>query len=115
MAVHNWFGSTSLSSVELFGNTILLTGIMINCKPIKPRDILATNSLLRVSATTPRVRDIKRIIMLTRRLSTLFEEMLETIDKTGPYPRLIISAKINEKIEKFLLSSYFLLNQAENE
>lgn len=75
-------------------------GVIINCRPINPNDSLPRDSLLSVNAATPRVREIKRIVIPTRRLSTLFEETLETMDRTGPYPRLIISANRNETTRK---------------
>lgn len=75
-------------------------GMIINCRPINPSDSLASSSLLNVNAATPNVREMKSIVIPTRRLSTLFEETLETMDRTGPYPRLIIRANRNETTRK---------------
>jgi len=89
-----------LSFVEILGTSRLLMGMIINCRPINPSVSLASSPLLRVNAATPKVSEIKRIVIPTRRLSTLSEETLETMDRTGPYTRLAISANRNEPTRK---------------
>ena len=73
--------------MEIFGNKNPAIGTT-SYIPINISEIVARGLILNNNATTAVAREIQSIVIPTLRLAILFAEILATIDKTLPYPKL---------------------------